>query len=745
MRNNSLQTKLIAYSLFCGVLPLVASTAFCIFAASSAMHEAIVEAETGFTRDTQSRLTAIRDTMARSLEDYARSVESDVVLLAASPHTAAALRLLGTEYANHAKNAGLDEARVAAMRSELGQYYDTQFGAEYARQNPGATSPAAAWLGRLDDANAVALQHAFIQQNPHPLGKKHTLDQLPGDQSAYGKLHAQYHPWFRHLVERVGYYDVFLVDTQGTIVYTVFKELDFATSLTSGSHASSGLAEAVKKALAESHGTVCLSDFKQYPASYEAPAAFAAAPIHVDGQLLGAVAVQMPLDRITRVMSARAGLGETGEAFMVGGDGLLRSDTRNDTQHRTVLASFKDPANGNVDTPATRRGGAGESGVTSYPNYAGRTVVGAFGPVMFLGQRWTLCAEQQSVEAMASATEIRSIGEASSRQFLLINLIVVLAFGSMVAATGLWMSRRMAKPARLGAAVLARVAEGDLCGRLTDNTTDEIGQMGQSLNTALENLSTTLAVAQECVVQIDTTAGDLKATSKSLADGASQTAANLEEMRGTIAEISLLSETVANKAHDANQLAQETQSAVTCGQSATERMATAMSEAQDASRAVAKILGTIDGIAFQTNLRARNAAVAAARAGEAGKGFAVVAEEVRGLAQRSATAARETAECIQRSTERTNAGAEASKLVQDSFASILNSSQKTTALIGDVMASVRAENEHLSIVSGVVAKIDSMTQSNASAAEELSAAVAMSQEQTTAVRANLSRFKVAKT
>ncbi|MBL8751935.1 MAG: methyl-accepting chemotaxis protein [Planctomycetes bacterium] len=740
-RNLSLQSKLVAYSLLCGVLPLAGSTAFCVLAARSAMQEATAEAEQGFARDTQNRLDAMRATMAQSLQDYASVVANDVALLAGAPHTAEALRGLAAAFGTHAKDLGLDSERIAAMRGELGKdYYASQFGIEYGKQNDGAPSPAPAWLDKLD-ANGVALQHTFVLRNPNPLGKKHGLDRLPDDDSAYGKLHQRFHPWFRQLVDRAGFYDVFLVDAAGTVVYTVFKELDFATSLTNGAHAATGLAEVTEKALRAAPGTLCFDDYHRYPASYDAPAAFAATPIHDNGALLGAVVVQMPLDRVTRVMSQRAGLGETGEAFLIGPEGCMRSDSRHDP-NRTVLASFRNQAAGTVRTPATRRAAAGETGLDTYDNYAGKPVLGAFAPVPFLGQTWTICVEQETREAMRSAATIHAIGAASSQQFLVVNLCVLAAVGAAIAFAGLCMARRISRPARAGAGLLAMVAEGDLTGRLPTPGHDEIGRMGHSLNVALDNLSTTLAVAQECVVQIDTSAGDLGSTSKSLADGASQTAASLQEMRATIAEIETLSGTVANKADGANTLAQQAQAAVGAGQQATERMAAAMQQAQQAAHDVARILTTIDGIAFQTNLLALNAAVEAARAGEAGKGFAVVAEEVRGLAQRCAAAARETAECIERSTERTNAGAAASKLVLESFGSILQSSQQTAALIGEVMASVRAENEHLAAVGGVVAKIDTMTQSNASAAEQLSAAVAMSQEQTNAARENLSRFKL---
>jgi len=123
------------------------------------------------------------------------------------------------------------------------------------------------------------VQYHYIAANPNPVGKKLLLDN-PGDASAYSRAHARYHPIFRNIVEKYGYYDMFLIDGEGTVAYTVFKEADFTTNFTNGPYNESNLASAIAAARqAKGTGYVKIVDFKPYTPSGSAPATFIAAPI----------------------------------------------------------------------------------------------------------------------------------------------------------------------------------------------------------------------------------------------------------------------------------------------------------------------------------------------------------------------------------------------------------------------------------------------------------------------------------
>ena len=168
--------------------------------------------------------------------------------------------------------------------------------------------PTEAFLKGLD-ADSIALQHAYIKANQHPLGSKHLLESASG-KTTYNEIHAEVHPVVASYLDKFGYYDIFLVDPEtGDIVYSVFKELDYSTSLIDGPYAQTNFGEAFRKANAAGNkDAVVLVDYKQYPPSYEAPASFIASPIFDGDEKVGVALFQMPLDRISVIMGQRDGL-----------------------------------------------------------------------------------------------------------------------------------------------------------------------------------------------------------------------------------------------------------------------------------------------------------------------------------------------------------------------------------------------------------------------------------------------------
>ncbi len=236
--------------------------------------------------------------------------------------------------------------------------------------------------------------------------------------------------------------------------------------------------------------------------------------------------------------------------------------------------------------------------------------------------------------------------------------------------------------------------------------------------------------------QVSSAAGQVAESSQQMAQGASEQASSLEETSASLEEMASMTKQNAESSHQARTMSQESRSGAERGSEATTRMNAAIQRIKVSSDATAKILKTIDEIAFQTNLLALNAAVEAARAGEAGKGFAVVAEEVRNLAQRCAEAARNTATLVEESQKNAENGVSVSGEVAAILNTIVGHAQKVEQLINEVSAASNEQSQGIDQINTAVAQMDRVTQTNAANSEEAAAA----SEELSAQAANLTEI-----
>jgi methyl-accepting chemotaxis protein len=241
----------------------------------------------------------------------------------------------------------------------------------------------------------------------------------------------------------------------------------------------------------------------------------------------------------------------------------------------------------------------------------------------------------------------------------------------------------------------------------------------RSTNGALRQIATTLREASD---QVSSAATQVSSSSQSLAQGASEQAASLEETSASLEEISSMTRRNAEGAENARGISSETSAATEVGTRQMTEMVEAMNAIKGSSDNIAKIIKTIDEIAFQTNILALNAAVEAARAGEAGAGFAVVAEEVRALAQRSAQAAKETAAKIDDSIAKSGHGVEISSRVSEGLTQIEAKVRQVNGLVVEIATASKEQSQGLGQVGTAVSQMDKVTQSNAANAEETAAA-----------------------
>ncbi len=243
--------------------------------------------------------------------------------------------------------------------------------------------------------------------------------------------------------------------------------------------------------------------------------------------------------------------------------------------------------------------------------------------------------------------------------------------------------------------------------------------ISRGINKGLRNVALALGDGSE---QTASAAGQVSQSSQVMAAGASTQASSLEETSASLEEITAMTRSNADKAHEAMALAGAANTSAGKGAQAMTEMMAAIESIKQSSDETAKIVKTIDEIAFQTNLLALNAAVEAARAGDAGKGFAVVAEEVRNLAQRSAAAARNTSVMIEDSVKRAGNGVLISRKVGESLNEISAAASKVNDLVSEMAAANVQQAEGVAQVSKAVAQMDQVTQSNAASSEESASA-----------------------
>jgi len=284
------------------------------------------------------------------------------------------------------------------------------------------------------------------------------------------------------------------------------------------------------------------------------------------------------------------------------------------------------------------------------------------------------------------------------------------------------------------------IAEGDLTKEVTLASDKDV--LGRALRTMSERLNEILGQITVSSEQIDSGANQVSDSSQDLSQGATEQAAAIEEISASLSELSGRTQTNAENAVTANQLAATAQSAANDGSTQMQQMVSAMNEINESGQNISKIIKTIDEIAFQTNLLALNAAVEAARAGQHGKGFAVVAEEVRNLAARSAKAAQETSDLIEGSVQKGENGTEIANRTAKALEEIVSGISKTTDLVAEIAASSKEQAEGLTQVNDGLSQVDEVVQRNTAGAEESASAAEELSSQSAYMRQLIGQFRL---
>ena len=297
-------------------------------------------------------------------------------------------------------------------------------------------------------------------------------------------------------------------------------------------------------------------------------------------------------------------------------------------------------------------------------------------------------------------------------------------------------------PIQEAASVLQKAADKDMTARVVGDYKGQLDDFKQDINATIEALDGALTQVNEAVEQVSSASNQIASGSQSLAEGTNEQASSIEEVSSSLEEMASMTRQNSDNAKQAKNLSNSARESADKGNGAMSRMSSAIDKIKESSDQTAKIVKTIDEIAFQTNLLALNAAVEAARAGEAGKGFAVVAEEVRNLAQRSAEAAKNTAEMIEEAVENANGGVTISQEVAGFLKEISEGSAKVNDLVSEITAAAEEQSQGIDQINIAVSQMDKVTQMNASNSEESASAAEELNGQAEELNRLVSEFKL---
>lgn len=297
-------------------------------------------------------------------------------------------------------------------------------------------------------------------------------------------------------------------------------------------------------------------------------------------------------------------------------------------------------------------------------------------------------------------------------------------------------------PINEASAVLDKVAARDMTARVTGDYKGDHAKIKNSLNTAVQNLDDSMTQVLVGAEQVASASGQISSGSQSLAQGASEQASSLEEISSALQEMASMTKQNAGNAREAKALAEAARMSADKGGDSMARLSAAIDKIKSSSDETAKIVKTIDEIAFQTNLLALNAAVEAARAGDAGKGFAVVAEEVRNLAMRSAEAAKNTADLIEGAVKNADGGVAINQEVFSNLKDINDQVNKVSEVMAEIAAASDQQSQGIEQVNVAVGQMDQITQQNAANSEESAAAAEELSSQAQEMQGMVSSFKL---
>jgi len=496
-----------------GTKILIILSSIAILATSVTTYIGYTSARNSLEKESFNKLTAIREVKASQIENYFSQINDQVVTFSEDRMIINAMKAFKNGFQSIDSDLNVTALEMESVEAKLDQYYQDEY---LVRLNPNLDDTEETPEYWPESRNTRLLQNLYIASNQNPTGEKHFLD-LAEDASSYSQTHKLYHPVIRNYLQRFGYYDIFLVDHEtGHIVYSVFKEVDYATSLLTGPYKQTNFASAFRLAKdAEHRDFVKLVDYAPYYPSYNAPASFIASPIFDGTKKIGVLVFQMPVDKINNIMTnnhswSNIGLGESGETYVVGGDYTLRNQSRfliedkdnyfNKIQQIGIAQSTIDKIKNfsstiglqEVKTKGTIAAQEGRTGTEIFPDYRGVPVLSSYKPLAIAGVGWVIMSEIDEAEAFSYIYSLRD------RLALwlagLVMAIVIISF---------FFSRSLTRPLKKLTRNAGELAQGHLDINIDLQGNDEIGLLAKSFDLMRQSIKKLIGELEEINLNLE--------------------------------------------------------------------------------------------------------------------------------------------------------------------------------------------------------------------------------------------------
>jgi len=541
-----------------------------------------------------------------------------------------------------------------------------------AENTSGATlQDAKRWTPRDDLSRG--LQTAYIANNSFDIGAKEKLDQAD-DGSVYSLYHGKYHPYMRDVLEKFGFYDIFFIEpTQGRVVYSVFKEVDFMMPLFDGPYENTNFARAAKRAMNEDR--LVIEDFEFYEPSYGAAASFVASPIRKDGKVVGAYVAQIPAPSD---LFAKSDVEDfpTKESFLISGSGEMRTDSIR-VEESTIGQK--------IDTEVLAQAKERSHGYLEEINFHGNEALVGFHTLDLPGLDWIAISTVESDDVMS---RIYGLIIQIALMLVVLQLAVVLL--------GIYLSKTLLKP--------------------VEEISDSFNHSSESLSVATNQIGGAVKGMMDASQSAMTSSETVRESSGEAARNVAAVASAVEELNISINDISR-SITESNTLIDqAVEQAQQTDDVVR--------------KLGEAGARISDVIKLINDLAEQTNLLALNAAIEAARAGDAGRGFAVVADEVKKLASHTSEATSDITDQVKSIQSVSDESVNALRSVMDAIHQIRDSSTTVSAAVEEqgsvtqeIAASVQEAANRVDLVDQNMGNVEGANQETSSASGQVSTAL----------------------